>query len=266
MTWLARLAIVVVTAYAALCGLLYLLQDRLIFLPRPLAAQPAGPHVDSTEVRRGDATLRGWIVNGSSSGPLLIYFGGNAEELSGLVDVFARLPATAVLVNYRGYGNSDGLPSAAALTADARALVEVMRQRHGQQRPLILFGRSLGSGIAVQAAAAADALVLMSPYRSLTDVAQHIVPMVPVGLLLRHRIDATAHLADIPQRTLVFYGVSDRIVPTEESRALVELLGAGVRVRTFDASHNVPLTDPAIWPHLRRFVAGTGERLDRPAD
>jgi hypothetical protein len=254
---LLRLVFLLVAGYAAACAILYLLQDRLIFLPRPLLLDPAGPHVRPVTVEREHVRLRGWIVNADSSGALLIYFGGNAEELSGLVDVFAQLDAVTVLINYRGYGESEGSPSAADLIADAGAVVRAMHRRLGDGRRLILFGRSLGAGIAVQATRVAevDGLILMSPYRTLTRLARRHAPFVPVDWLLRHRIDARDALDALPQQVLVMYGIRDYIIPTAESRAFVDLLDAAPRVVEFDAGHNVPLTHPALWPHVEAFVS-----------
>lgn len=253
---LTRLAVLLLAGYVAVCALLYLLQDRLIFLPGPLTQRPAGPHVQPATVQRDGVILRGWIVNPESSGPLVIYFGGNAEELSPLVDVFARLDATTALINYRGYGESEGSPSAAHLIADARAVVDAMVRRWDGDRELILFGRSIGSGVAAQAARAADVdgLILMSPYRSLAHLAKRQVPWLPVRWLLRHRIDTTAAIGTLPPRILVLLGKRDPIIPTEESRALVDQLSPPPEVVEFQAGHNVPLTSPQIWPHIVGFV------------
>ena len=253
---LIRLVVLLLAGYAAVCAILYLVQGHLIFFRQPLLLEPRGDGVRPVDVDRGDVTLRGWIVNPDSDGPLVIYFGGNAEELSTVVDVFARLQATTVLVNYRGYGASEGSPSAAKLVADAGALVAMMRQRLGEGRDLILFGRSIGAGIAVLAtrAAGVDALILMSPYRSLARLAKRQVPFVPVRWLFKHDIDAQAALETMPSRVLVLYGEPDYIIPSSESRAFIELLGNAPQVVVFDGGHNVPLTDPGLWPHVRAFI------------
>ena len=148
MKGLLQVLVVAAAAYTGICVLLFLVQHRLIFYPRPVGVEPVGPNIARVALPRGEITLRGWTVNEASAGPLLIYFGGNAEDVSGRVDDFARLDATTVLMCYRGYGGSDGTPTAADLVADARAVVEDMRDRYGQGRETILFGRSLGSGIA----------------------------------------------------------------------------------------------------------------------
>ena len=270
METLLRFAITLAAAYAGLCLLLYLLQDRMIFFPRTLQGDPQGPHVQAATVRRGTLWLRGWIVNGDSEGPLLIYFGGNAEELSGLVEVFAKLDAVTVLMNYRGYGESDGKPTAADLIEDAAALVDLMVSRFGRPgngeaepsskaaRPVILFGRSLGSGIAALAARSpqVDALILLSPYRSIAEIAAHRFPFLPVRWLLRHNIDTTLALDALPQRLLVLYALRDPVVPTKESQALLGLLKSQPQVVEFQGEHGIALETPAIWAAISAFVQG----------
>ena len=273
METLLRVAITAIAVYAGLCLLLYLLQERMIFFPRPLESNPQGPHVQAASVQRGAVTLRGWVVNEGSNGPLLIYFGGNAEEVSGLVGAFAKLDAVTVLMNYRGYGASDGKPAAADLIDDAAAVVEEMVAKFGlvgnggegpspaKARPVILFGRSLGSGIAALAARApqVDGLILLSPYRSIADIAAHRFPIMPVRWLLRHNIDATLALGALPQRVLGLYAQRDRVVPTAESQALLGLLRPPPQVVEFQGEHGIPLETPTVWAAVTAFLETVGD-------
>lgn len=262
-----RLAATLLVAYAGICLALFLLQGRMIFFPRPQQVMPARPGAVPVTVERPDATLRGWVTNPDATGPLVIYFGGNAEELSEAVATFARLNAVTALVNYRGYGASDGAPTATHLIADAAAVVQAMRQRFGAGRRTILLGRSLGSGIAALAAQAArvDGLILVSPYVSIERIAQGRFPFVPVRWLLRHNIDAAKAIADLPRHLLVMYAVADPVVPTAESRAFVALLGEGAQVVEFHGGHGVPLETPPIWPAITAFLAqsATGAGIQR---
>jgi len=243
--------------YTVVVAALYVLQGSLIFHPQPPGPVPAGADVEPFAVTRADVTLRGWTVNPDHGGPLVVYFGGNAEELSRLVGSVGRLPATTVLVNYRGYGDSGGSPTAAALTGDAAAVTAAARERLGRDRPLVLFGRSLGSGLAALTAreVAADGVILLSPYRSITHLARRFAPFAPVDALLRHRIDTTQALTALPDRVLVLYSPEDLIIPAAESRALAALIEPPPQVVTFDGGHNVPLEHPQLWPAIERFVA-----------
>jgi uncharacterized protein len=261
-----KLLLLLVAGYAVLCGAAYLLQDRMIFYPQPPLRTPEGPHVEAVSVARPDATLHGWVVNADSGGPLLFYFGGNAEELSWQVDTFARLDATTVLVNYRGFGHSEGSPSVARLVGDARAVVAELQPRFGEGRPLILFGRSIGSGIAAHAAeaATADGVILMSPFRSLAHVGQRHLWFLPVRWLLRDDLDTGAVRDALPDRVLVLHGTRDDIVPDEETLAFVELLEPPPMVVAYPGGHNEPLLLEQIWSPVQAFVAAVGGRFRAP--
>ncbi len=256
MDGLVRLLIVLGVAYGAVCVLAYLLQDRLVFFPRAVLTEPGGPHVAPVTFEHGGVVLRGWVVNAEADGPLLVYFGGNGEELSPLTNVFARLDATTLLVNYRGYGLSEGSPDAAALIDDGAAIVRQLARSYGADRPLLLFGRSLGSGIAASVAALepVDGVILLSPFRSLEHMARRVLPWVPVRWLLRHRIDTAAALNALPDDVLVLYTHDDGVVPAAETLALLALFPRAPRVAVFKGGHNQPLTQEDLWAPVVAFV------------
>ena len=259
-----RFVLFALTVYVASCAVLFVMQHWLIFHPRPVGHRPVGPHVEPVTVRRDDAALRGWVVHPESTGPLVVYFGGNAEDVSGRIGDFASLDATTALISYRGYGDSDGRPTATDLIEDAGVVVRAMRERFGEGREIILFGRSLGTGVAALAAAGAsvdapvDGLILLSPYVSLGRIAAQRFPAFPVRWLLRHDIDASTVGGALPDRVLVLYSLSDGVVPTAESRAFVELLHPAPEVVEFDGVHHVSMTSPPIWDAIRKFLYGEG--------
>ncbi len=129
----------------------YLLQDKLIFHP-PLVAQRA-PSAADVYLQAADGTrLHALHVKAGPSAPLVLYFGGNAEDVSWMLEEIPRRGSAAswLLVDYRGYGESGGRPSEASLAADALAWYDHVAP--GAARVYVL-GRSLGSGVAVQLAA-----------------------------------------------------------------------------------------------------------------
>jgi uncharacterized protein len=253
---MVKLIVMLIVGYAVLVGAAYLLQDRLIFFPQPAWQEPLGAHVQEITLERPDAQLHGWVVNPEANGPVVFYFGGNAEELSYQTAQFARLDATTVLMNYRGFGRSEGSPSVDRLVDDAQTLVAEMHDRWGAGRPLVLFGRSIGSGIAALAARAApvDGMILMSPFRSLSEVGQRHMWFLPVRWLLREDLDLTRALDALPDRVLVLHGTRDDIISDAETRALVELLDPPPQLAVYDGGHNEPLAHPQIWPEIRAFV------------
>ena len=138
---------------------LYLMQDNLIFLGKPLAEEERQaiaarhPEAADTFLQAADGTrLHAWHIRAAPGAPLVLYFGGNAEEVSWMLDELPRRDTGAawLLIDYRGYGASDGAPSEQALTSDALAWYDRFAATNAR---IVAFGRSLGSGVAVRLAA-----------------------------------------------------------------------------------------------------------------
>src|SRR6516164_8195416 len=167
--------IVIVIIVVAVPVIAWLTQERMIFFPQPVGSTAHLPERASPlEVIAADgARLRGWIVKGDAApAPAVIYFGGNAEEVSWtLSDVRWPREWSIIGVNYRGYGASEGAPGQTALESDALGIHDaVVRRDDVDVRRIVMFGRSLGTAIAVHVAAmrpdAVAGAVLASPYDS----------------------------------------------------------------------------------------------------
>lgn len=259
-----QVLLTVVGTYLGVCAVLWAFQEKLIFHPRPVRETPLNPPAVPIEIARPGAVLRGWVVNTGSDGALVVYFGGNAEEVSRNIPNWAVRKATTVLVNYRGYGDSTGYPGEAALRGDAIAVTDWARTQF-PNRPLVLFGQSLGSGIAVMTASAAkpNALILISPYRSVARITRRIVPFVPVRTLLRHRFDAENAVADLP-RTLVIASTHDEVIGFQENEAMVEAINGGARepveLHTFRLRHNQFFHHAPVWRAVDEFLEDIEDR------
>ena len=254
--------------FAGLCAVLYLFQERLIFLRQPLSesarqALRETPGVSELELAAKDGTrLHGWLRRGGDAARppgLLVYFGGNAEEASGQVRNAAALaPWSLAAFNYRGYGRSEGRPGEAALTADALLVHDRLAAREDVDPDrIVAFGRSLGSGVAVQLAAARPVrgVVLVSPFDSLRSMARKHYPFLPTSLLLRHPFDSLARAPGIEAPLLVLAGGRDRIVPPDRSRRLFDAWGGPKRwVLLAGAGHNDIHAHPGYWPAIRGFL------------
>ena len=255
--------------FAGLSGLLYLIQERLIFHPQPLPDHARGmvaalPGVEELELVTPDGVkLHGWLRHadaGPPARPLVLYFGGNAEEVSAWIGDAPRLaPWSVAAFNYRGYGLSDGRPGEAALRADALLLHDRLAAREDvDAERIVAFGRSLGSGVAVQLAASRPlhALLLVSPFDSLRSVARRTYPFVPVGLLLRHPFDSLALAPRVESPLLVLAGEDDTLIPPELSRRLTEAWAGPWRWELVpDADHNDIHLAERYWPAMREFLA-----------
>jgi pimeloyl-ACP methyl ester carboxylesterase len=255
--WLVVAAVLLVGVPATM----YLAQDSLLFFPQPLVGPPrvARP-VEPLEVEREEGVkVRGWLVKGTGPrAPLVVFYGGNAEELSWQMSEPWPADWSLALVNYRGYGESDGDPSEAALFGDALAVFDALARRPDVDRArVVLVGRSLGTGVATYVAAERPvaAVVLISPYDSMTALGQRHYPWLPVGMLLKHPFDSESRAPRIEAPLLAIAGGRDRIIPPSHSRRLVEAWGGPKRfVELPGADHNGLSAAPQFWPTIDGFL------------
>lgn len=227
----------VILVYVACCAYLYVAQRSFIYFPTPAATNVAA---EDLRLEVDGATVQIWLVNGDGS-DAIIYFGGNAEDVSLNIGQFSRIfPDKALyLVNYRGYGASTGRPSEAALSEDAQAVYDHASQTHTN---ISIIGRSLGSGVAIRLAATrpTQKLVLVTPWDSMVNVARSAYPIFPVSLLLKDRYDSLSHAGNISMPTLLLIAERDEFVPMKSSLNLAAALEPGLTAVSVidDAGHN----------------------------
>lgn len=254
----------------------YLLQDRLMFYPQQLSQARRAlvaerfAAVDEVALQAADGTrLHAWRVSAGPGSPLVLYFGGNAEEVSWMLEAIGdpRSGATPgvswLLLDYRGYGASEGAPSEAALVADARMLFDHARAQAGEDgaRPMFAFGRSLGSGVAVALAASRPlaGVVLVTPFDSAVAVARHYYPYLPVDWMLRHRFESIAHAPRLRTPLLCVIAERDEVIPPVHGERLHAAWGGPKhRVLLPGAGHNDG-DGPALWEAVRLFLRQWGQ-------
>ena len=222
---IVTLAAVVALVYLGLCGALFLFQRSLIYFPQPRSL--AGGAATLTLPADGAQVLV--TARPRSGSNALLYFGGNAEDVSGsLPDLSTAFPDHAIyLLHYRGYGGSSGKPSEAALFADALALFDKIRAEH---QNIVVVGRSLGSGVALYLASQRPVarLVLVTPYDSLLELAAKQFPYFPVRWLLLDKFESWRYAQQIAVPTLVVAAEHDEVIPRESTEALYKRFRTGV--------------------------------------
>jgi pimeloyl-ACP methyl ester carboxylesterase len=245
--------------------LVYLAQDSLIFYRQPVAearrAQIARtqPAVGDVWLAAADGTrVHAWHLK---SGPVLVlYFGGNAEEVSWMLEeAQAGTPGVSwLLLDYRGYGQSEGSPSEAALVADALALYDHALALPGANRARIYaFGRSLGSGVAAALAAERPlaGVILATPFDSLAAVAKRYYWYLPVDWMLKHRFDSIERAPRLVAPLLCLIAERDEVIPAEHGERLYAAWGGAKRkVLLAGANHNGTDTHPLFWASIREFL------------
>lgn len=242
----------------------YLAQESLIFYRQPVSAERRAdigrrfPAVRESFIQAKDGTkLQAW--HAGAGGPLVIYFGGNAEEASWMLEELGNAPGASWLItSYRGYGLSEGAPGEAALVLDALAWFDYAMALQGSDaKRTFVFGRSLGSGVAVALAAARPVagVILATPYDSLAAVAKRYYWYLPVDLLLKHRFDSIARAPTLQQPLLCLIAERDEVIPPEHAERLYAAWGgAKEKVVLAGAGHNGTDDDPAFWAAIRKFL------------
>lgn len=214
--------------YALACLALYLSQRSLIYFPQPRHAPSGVAGAGVMKLQVPDASVE--VSTRTLEGPAaVIYFGGNAEDVTGnLPELTRAFPGHALyLMHYRGYAGSTGSPSEKALVADALALFDHVHQLHPT---VTVIGRSLGSGVAVQLAASrpVERLVLVTPYDSIAGIGARQFPWFPVRFLLSDRFESFRFAPKVTAPTTVITAEHDTLIPSWSSDQLLTRFAPGV--------------------------------------
>jgi uncharacterized protein len=257
---------------AVLLGLIWSQQRRLIYFPWPDRLPPASSVLTGSQeivVATEDGIhLGGWFLpaQGGSPAPAVLVCngnGGNRALRAPLAAALSRAGLSVLLFDYRGYGGNLGRPSEDGLAADARAAQAWLTARpEVDPYRSAFFGESIGAAVALRLAVERPptALILRSPFTSLTDVGRQHYPWLPVKWLLTDRYGSAARVAQLTVPLLVIAGERDQIVPAALSRRLYDAASVPKRfVLVPGADHNdAALLDGAqMADEILRFLAQT---------
>jgi len=272
-----------VATIAVLLAVVWLCQRRLIYFPRsqdvpPVASVLLGAEEISFDTPDG-LRLSGWFAppTATVAGATVLVFSGNAGDRSFRAPLAAALNQaglSVLLFDYRGYGRNPGSPSEKGLVTDARTAraYAAARDKVDVGR-LVYFGESLGAAVAVALALEHPpaALVLRSPFTSLTDMGRLYYPLLPTKLLLRDRFDSLRQIGHLTCPVLIIAGDQDRIVPQDQSRRLFDAAQEPKRfVLIRGANHNdfELLAGGQLLDEVTRFVGDVltlSGNSDKPA-
>ncbi len=222
----------VVVGYALLVTGLFVSQRSLLYHADSSTPEPSEYGLEQMQAMRipvedGVQLFAWWRAPPESAGPVLIFFHGNAGNLgyrSDKVREFLEAGIGVLLVTWRYNAGSRGKPSEASLIADGRAALKFVAETGVADEQIVLYGESLGSGVAVALAAEhrVGAIVLEAPYTSIAEVAQHHYWYVPAKWLVRDRFDSRARIGQVSAPIMIIHGERDRVVPPRFGRGLYE--------------------------------------------
>jgi len=263
MTTLKWLLLVVVLAYGGLLALMYVFQRALMYFPDPAHTPPAAAGLpDAKEVTLTSADgekLIAWHVAPKAAKPVVIYFHGNAGALDLRAGRFKWLTADGtglVALSYRGYGGSTGKPSEAGLICDAAAAYDFAAARYPAKR-IVLWGESLGTGVAIALAAEREVggLILDAPFTSIADVGAAAYPFMPVRWFIKDTFHSDERIARVRAPLLVLHGERDNIIPVKFGELLFALASEPKRMVRFPLGGHVDLDDHGAAAAVMGFLA-----------
>jgi len=244
--------------------MLYFFQEKLIFLPSKL---PQGyeysfalPHKEFNLTTDDGAVLNGLHFKNTESKGVLLYFHGNAGDLSRWGEIalyFVEKQYDVVIMDYRTYGKSTGKLSPQALFDDAELFYEYTL-KHYDENEITLYGRSLGTGIATAMASRhkPKQLVLETPFYSLLDVAKGMFPILPVSLFLKYTFPSYEYVKDIRCPITIFHGNSDSVVPYESGKRLYDVIPHNRKLffTIKEGDHNNLVSFPAYHDGIKQVL------------
>lgn len=246
---------------------LFLAQENLIFFPQQISIERLEsvkkdfPEAEELSLTSSDGVrIHGWFVKNSeeSVSPAVIYFGGNAEEVSWMIPELKKFKGRSfALFNYRGYGLSQGTPGEREFFEDSLVIYDYVSGREDVLKENIsTIGRSMGSGVAVYLAEKRfiRKTLLVSPPDSIKNIAKEVFPYVAVSLILKHPFDSLSRAPDINTPALFVIAEKDTLVKPEHSFRLALAWGGEKDVVIVEGkNHNDVMVDDYLAKGMEFF-------------
>ncbi|HEX7861032.1 MAG TPA: alpha/beta hydrolase [Verrucomicrobiae bacterium] len=251
--WVGKAVLLMVLAYLVLCALLFVAQRRLIYLPsRANAVLPEGFEEWRGTNAAGVVEFWGFKrVGKSAATSCLFFFHGNGGNASGWSHAVEEFPGDIFVLEYPGYGQRPGSPSERSIKG---AALKGFEAEAGKYSNIVLAGQSLGGGVTeaifTRHPEKLGALVLITPYLSLAEVAATHYSWIPARWLVRDRLMLYDAFLKFPGKSLVVTASDDEVIPRSHSLKYHAATNAIRRIVEFPASHNTVSLDREFWERV----------------
>lgn len=253
-----RIILIVFVAWLGAVVWMWVRQESYLFLPQQWEPLPEFEHA-RWDPKVNGVQLQGWFLDKGAE-KTVVFHGGNAQDMAAHCErIDAELDCNALLVNYRGYGQSEGTPGEKEMVADSIAVLDLFSKE--KQIPLssiYLLGRSIGSGVSTQVAAARPnvaGVILVTPYESIAAIAKFQYPWLPIEGMLRHTFRSIDFAPNINIPALFLLAEFDEVIPVESGRKLGEAWGGPKEIVMLPTGHNDINEHPAYFEAINRFVS-----------
>lgn len=262
---LRRLLTAALVSYLLFGVGMYLFQRQFMYFPDGSEALPLNYDLENFTrvplVSGDDTAIAVWVHPAHTGMKTIVYFHGNAGHLGYRADkfrAFAEAGFGLVAVSYRGYGGSEGQPTETGLYDDAAtALSYALNTLHIPENNIILYGESLGTGIATHLATTHPQialLVLEAPYRSVEARAQELYPYLPVHYLIKDRYPQAALMAKVKAPVLIFHGTDDVIIPIQHGRDVYAATQAPKHLAVFEGKGHTNFDVEALIAEIKKSL------------
>jgi fermentation-respiration switch protein FrsA (DUF1100 family) len=249
-----------VIIYIAVLAILYLFQRNILYRPTHVYVTPAEAYAprelhELAVTTQDGIALKGWYAPATTKPYTLVFFHGNGDSLrtaAGVAEPYILAGYGFLLTEYRGYSGMKGSPSEQGLYDDARAYIKNLIASGVKPQNIILFGHSLGTGVATQMATEfpVGGVILMSPYLSIVKMAQLRFPVFPASLIVKDRFESFKKIDAIHAPLLITHGENDFVVPFSQGQQLFALANEPKTFIPFPNGGHVDIFDQFIGPSL----------------
>ncbi len=247
MSILKTSAFFIVAVYCAVILILYVLQTKLIFYPGkllPAFTFKLGNNGEEIFLNTTDGERINALFFRGSRHDVILYFHGNAGDLSGwqfVAEDFTSLGFNFMIIDYRGYGKSSGIISEQGLYHDAEISFNYLIQKGFLPENILVYGRSVGSGVAVDLASKqpCKGLILEAPYTSLIKLANEKFPFFFPSLYIKFKFDNIRKINKVKCPVIFLHGAKDSLIPVIHTETLFEkFTGKKKKIIIAQGSHN----------------------------
>jgi uncharacterized protein len=264
LTFLTRLTITAVIVYLCIVGAAWVFQRKLLYFPSPERVRPAnvglkGVAEQVLKTPDGQQIIT-WVGQPKPGFPTILYFHGNGGNLTGRAARMATYLAQGygmTMMSYRSFSGSTGSPSEKANIADALLAYDTLVAGGTPPSNIIVYGESLGSGVATQVAATrpVGGIILDAPYTSTVDVGARNFWFLPVRLLMSDRYETIRHIKNVAAPLLIVHGERDVVIPVAMGRAVHAAAVSPKQIATFPAAGHDNHSEYGSYDAIFRWLA-----------
>ncbi|MFT4679315.1 MAG: alpha-beta hydrolase superfamily lysophospholipase [Flavobacteriales bacterium] len=260
-----QIAFYVLVAYAAICIVYYFAQEKFIFIPfkygKSFKYKLATEFEELFIPTPFKGNINAVLFQKPNPQGVILYLHGNTGSLNRwalMAEELTHFNYNVMAIDFRGFGKSKGPRKEEYMHADVQACWDYLGDLF-PDKPKLIYGRSLGTGMAVKLASAnaPSGLVLETPFYSLLDVAQFYFPFLPIKLLLRYEFRSDKYISQVICPTLILHGTKDLIVPYHSALKLFQAAGTNDRIQMVTivgGKHNNLNAYPLFHEKLAQFL------------